>query len=132
VAKQYGVTLAAAVDRVLQEEMKVLPATLKTAYSEVMLPLDTPYSQAHLSEVAKNGPQHLKRYAQRFLEQVQNGETLMSSYPYPVQAWNIGGWPLFTLGGKLTLGYAIQLKEKYGEHIFVLGFTNDVMGYEWK
>ena len=43
--------------------------------------------------------------------------------------WNIGGLPLFALGGELTIGYAIQLKKKYGEHIFVLGFSNDIMGY---
>ncbi|MCL2119724.1 MAG: neutral/alkaline non-lysosomal ceramidase N-terminal domain-containing protein [Planctomycetaceae bacterium] len=128
-ARQYGITLAAAVDRTLQENMKALPATLKTAYKEVALPLDTPYSEDHLAEIAQNGPNHLKRYAQRFLDQIQNGETLMRSYPYPVQAWNIGGWPLFTLGGELTLGYAIELKQKYGEDTFVLGFTNDVMGY---
>ena len=128
-AKQYGVTLAAAVDRTIQEEMKVLPATLKTAYKEVALPLGTPYSEAHLTGIINNGPAFLQRYAQRFLDQIKKGEPLMQSYPYPVQAWNIGGWTLFALGGELPIGYALQLKQKYGENIFVLGFSNDVMGY---
>jgi len=128
-AKQYGLTLAAAVDRVLQEEMKVLQATLKTAYAEVMLPLNL-YSEDYLTGIVQdaNQPGYNKRCAQFVLEQFQNGQAI-HPYPFPVQAWNIGGWALFTLGGELTIGYAVQLKQKYGEHIFVLGYTNDVMGY---
>ena len=130
-AKQYGVTLAAAVDRTLQEDMKTLPATLKTAYTEVMLPFDTPYSEAYLTEIVQSAHQaeFYKRCANLVLDQIKKGQPLMRSYPFPVQAWNIGGWPLFTLGGELTIGYAVQLKQKYGENTFVLGFTNDVMGY---
>jgi hypothetical protein len=129
-AKQYGLTLAAAVDRVLQEEMKVLPATLKTAYAEVMLPLNT-YSEAYLTEIIQspNQPEYQRRCAKLILDQYKNGEPPIRAYPYPVQAWNIGGLPLFTLGGELTVGYAIRLKQTYGDNAFVLGYTNDVMGY---
>ena len=127
-AKQYGVTLAAAVDRTLHETMKPLPATLKTAYKEVMLPLDTPYSEADLTEIA-NQSEFNKRIAQPVLDKIKIGQSLPRFYPYPVQAWNIGGLPLFALGGELTIGYAIQLKQKYGEDSFVLGFSNDVMAY---
>jgi hypothetical protein len=129
-AKQYGITLAAAVDRTLQEEMKTLAATLKTAYKEVMLPFDTLYSEAYLTEIIQNAreAEFYKRCAKHVLEQVKNGQA-PHAYPYPVQAWNIGGWPLFTLGGELTVGYAVQLKQKYGDNTFVMGFTNDVMGY---
>ena len=130
-AKQYGVTLAAAVDRTLQDEMKTLSSTLKTAYREVMLPLDTPYSEASLTEIVQSDqqPEYYKRCAKPILDRVQKGQPLMRFYPYPVQAWNIGGLPLFTLGGELTIGYAVQLKQKFGTDTFVLGFTNDVMGY---
>ena len=130
-ARQHGITLAAAVDRVLQEEMKTLPATLKTAYKELALPLDTPYSEAYLTDIVQNATESAfnKRCAQRMLDQTKKGLQPIHSYPYPIQAWNIGGWPLFTLGGEITIGYAIQLKQKYGEDTFVLGFTNDIMGY---
>jgi len=128
-ARQYGLTLAAAVDRVLQEEMKVLPATLKTAYAEVMLPLEL-YSEDYLSGIVQdaNQPAYYKSCAKFVLAQFQSGQA-MRSYPYPVQAWNLGGLPVFTLGGELTVGYALHLKQKYGDHSFVLGYTNDVMGY---
>jgi hypothetical protein len=129
-ARQYGITLAAAVDRTLQEKMKTLPSTLKTAYKEVMLPLNT-YSADYLTEIVQSTSQaeYNKRCAKTVLNQYKDGEPPFRSYPYPVQIWNIGGLPLFTLGGELTVGYAIHLKQKYGKDIFVLGYTNDVMGY---
>ena len=129
-ARQYGITLAAAVDRVLQEEMKSLPPALTTAYVETPLPFDTPYSEAYLTEIIESANQGdlYKRSARFLLEQLKNNKT-PRAYPYPVQAWNIGGWPLFALGGELTIGYAIQIKQKYGEHTFVMGFSNDIMGY---
>ena len=130
-ARQYGITLAAAVDRTLNEAMKTLPATLKTAYKEVALPLDTPYSEAYLTDIVQSATESSfnKRCAQRMLDQTKKGLQPVRFYPYPIQAWNLGGWPLFALGGELCIGYAIQLKQKYGEDTFVLGFSNDLMGY---
>ena len=127
--KQHGLTLAAAVDRVLHEEMTVLPATLRTAYAEVMLPLEL-YSEDFLTGIIQNPsqPAYNVNCAKYVLAQFQSGQA-KSSYPFPVQAWNLGGLPLFTLGGELTVGYALHLKQKYGDHIFVLGYTNDVMCY---
>ncbi|MCL2744246.1 MAG: neutral/alkaline non-lysosomal ceramidase N-terminal domain-containing protein [Planctomycetaceae bacterium] len=129
-AKQYGVTLAAAVDRVLQEKMNPLPPTLKTAYKEAMVPLET-FSADYLKEIAESTKQaeYYKRCAKHVLNRYKDGEPPFRAYPFPVQVWNIGGLPLFTLGGELTVGYSIRLKEKYGEHIFVMGYTNDVMSY---
>jgi hypothetical protein len=129
-ARQHGLTLAAAVDRTLQEKMKTLPPTLKTAYKEVILPLDT-FSADYLTEIVQSTSQaeYYKRCAKGVLNRYKDGEPPFRSYPYPVQIWNIGGLPLFTFGGELTVGYTIHLKQKYGENIFVLGYTNDVMGY---
>ncbi|MDR2764406.1 MAG: neutral/alkaline non-lysosomal ceramidase N-terminal domain-containing protein [Tannerella sp.] len=128
-AKQHGVTIAAAVDRVLQEDMTALPPTLKTAYREISLPLDVPPSEDALNEMIRTTNDYRARWAKRILEQIRKGEPLPEACPYGLQAWNIGGWPLFALGGELTVGYAIRLKRTYGEHAFVLGYTNDVMAY---
>jgi hypothetical protein len=129
-AKQHGVTVAAAVDRVLQEEMTVLPPALKTAYLEIALPLEAPPSEEALNEIIRtSGGDYRTRWATRILKQIRSGEPLPAAYPYGLQAWNIGGWPLFAFGGELTVGYAIRLKQTYGEQAFVLGYTNDVMAY---
>jgi hypothetical protein len=33
------------------------------------------------------------------------------------------------LGGELVIEYALELKKMFGQNIFVLGYTNDVMAY---
>lgn len=130
-AQQYGQTLAAAVERVLNEEMRPLSPQLSTAYSEVELPLVTSPTQEELSQIAmaaeSSGTQ--KRWANRLLEQMKRGESLMTSYPYPLQVWQLGDQLIFSLGGELVIEYAIKLKEIFGHNIFVLGYSNDVMAY---
>jgi len=36
---------------------------------------------------------------------------------------------LIALGGEVLVGYSVELKKKYGREIFVLGYSNDLMGY---
>jgi hypothetical protein len=129
-AKQHGLTLAAAVDRVLQEPMKKLSPVLLTAYSEIDLPLTTPPQREELTNIAKESQiEFHKRWASRLLEQINKGQELIKSYPYPVQIWNIGGQALISMGGELVVEYAIGFKRIYGQDIFVMAYSNDVMGY---
>jgi neutral ceramidase len=128
-AQQYGETLAAAVERVLSEEMRPLPSRLSTAYSEVNLPLNNPSEQELEKIIASSSSGTHKRWATRLLNQMEKGEPLMDSYPYPLQVWQLGDQLIFTLGGELVIEYAIKLKEMYGQDIFVLGYSNDVMSY---
>lgn len=129
-AKQYGRELAAAVDRVLEEEMKQLPSYLTTSYSEINLPLAAAPGKDELTKMATSLPvPYQKRWAERLLAKVKNGEQLPQSYPYPIQVWSIGGQSLVSLGGELTIGYSIKIKQLLGNETFVLGYSNDVMSY---
>ena len=132
-AEQYGKTLAAAVNRVLNEEMKPLSSKLSVAYSEVNLRFEKPSpTMADLKKImeeSSNYPDYLKHNAKVLLKKLENGETLITSYPYPVQVWKLGEQPLIALGGELVIGYAIELKRIFGQNIFVLGYNNDVMAY---
>jgi len=84
-AKQYSRELAAAVDRVLEEDMRKLPAALTTAYSEVNLPMAPLPSKEELSKISQTAPvAYQKRWAERILGKLQNGEQLSRLYPYPV------------------------------------------------
>jgi neutral ceramidase len=129
-AQQYGETLAAAVERVLNEDMRQLAPRLSTAYSEVDLSLINPPKE-ELTKIARSEESSgtHKRWATRLLNQIEEGEPLMDSYPYPLQVWQLGDQLIFTLGGELVIEYAIKLKEMYGQDIFVLGYSNDVMSY---
>lgn len=129
-AKQYGRELAAAVDRVLEEEMKQLPSSLTTSYSEINLPLAEPPTQDELTKMSSTLPvPYQKRWAERLLTKVKSGEKLPQSYPYPVQVWSIGGQSVVSLGGELTIGYSIKIKQLLGNETFVFGYSNDVMSY---
>jgi neutral ceramidase len=109
--------------------MKPLTAQLSTAYSEVELGLTTPPTREELVEFAAESSGYQERWANRMIGKLDSGESFIRSYPFPVQAWNLGGQPVFTLGGELVTDYAIELKRIFGYDTFVMGYTNDVMSY---
>jgi hypothetical protein len=127
--RQYGRELAAAVDRVLEEPMRSLPAQLQTAYSEITLPLSPPPTEAELIKTQGETTPYLKRWATRMLAEKKQGKPFITSYSYPLQVWKLGDQPLFSFGGELVIEYAIECKKRFGQDIFVMGYSNDVMGY---
>lgn len=128
-AHQYGRELAAAVDRVLKEEMKRLDPSISTAYSEIELTFSTPPSEEELMKTEKEATGYQKRWAASQLDILRVNGSLKTSHPYPVQIWKLGDQPIMILGGELVIEYAIVLKKKFGQEIFVMGYANDVMGY---
>ncbi|MEX2232863.1 MAG: neutral/alkaline non-lysosomal ceramidase N-terminal domain-containing protein [Cyclobacteriaceae bacterium] len=128
-AQQYGKTLAAAVESVVSDEMRMLPAKLTTVYAEVALPISAPPSKEELSNMLEKTTGYQKRWVTRMLKQIERGESFITSYPYPVQVWKLGDQTMISLGGELVVGYANQLKQIFGQDIFVLGYSNDVMAY---
>ncbi len=129
-ARQYGKELAAAVERVLEEDMKKIPSKLVTTYSELSLPLDNLPTEADLNSISKTSDiAYQKRWADRMLAGIKAGEKRITSYPYPVQVWTIGNHPLVSFGGELVVGYAISVKQMLGADAIILGYSNDVMNY---
>ncbi len=128
-AQQYGEELAAAVRRVLNEDMQKLPSNLSTAYSEIELEFTAPPTREELSQMAREASGYQKQWAVRMLEKMERGEPFRTSYPYPVQIWNLGNQALVSLGGEVLVDYTIRLKRIFGEDIFVMGYSNDGMAY---
>lgn len=134
-AKQYGKELAAVVERVISEKMKPLESKLFASYSEIDLQFEKrPPTKEELVKIIEDNsasryPDYLKQNAKVFLNTLEKGGSLMTSYPYPIQVWKLGDQPIFALGGELTVGYSIDLKRIFGYDIFVFGYCNDVMAY---
>lgn len=128
-AQQYGRELAAAVERVLSEDMKTLEPVIQTAYSEVQLKFQAPPSKSELQTMAKEQKGSSQRWAQSQLKRLETTGSLLTSYPYPVQVWKLGNQALMTLGGELVIQYAIELKKMFGQDVFVMGYANDEMAY---
>ena len=128
-ARQYGKELAAAVERVLSEDMKKLDPVLATAYSEVNLAFSSPPSRDSLVKIANEAEGYQKRWAVNQLKMLRDNGSLITSYPYPLQVWKLGDLAIMALGGELVVKYAISLKKLYGPDIFVMGYVNDDMAY---
>ncbi|HEX5105326.1 MAG TPA: hypothetical protein VFV87_16020, partial [Pirellulaceae bacterium] len=69
--------------------------------------------------------------AKMLLEDIDGGQPLSPTYPYPVQRWQLGPdlqW--FFLGGEVVVDFAIRIKaEQTGRPTWVAGYSNDVMAY---
>lgn len=128
-AQQYGRELAAAVIRVLDEPMRPLSAQLRTAYSEIPLPLTPAPTEAELLDMQQDNTPYISRWATRMLAEKKQGKSFPMSYAYPLQVWKLGEQPLFSFGGELVVEYAIECKKRFGPDLFVMGYSNDVMGY---
>lgn len=128
-ALQYGRELAAAVDRVLQENMRILAPSISAAYSEIKLSFSTPPTKEELMKIEKEATDYQKQWAAHQLEILRNNGSLMTSYPYPVQIWKLGDQPIMAMGGEVVIQYSIELKKLFGQDIFVMSYANDDMAY---
>jgi len=128
-AVQYGKELAAAVECALAGEMNELSSNLSFDYSEIELPLVNIPTLEDLIKAEKESVGYEKQWATRLISEIRAGEELQKSYPYPVQLWKMGELPLVILGGEIVSDYSLQLRQILGHHIFVIGYSNDVMGY---
>jgi hypothetical protein len=128
-AKQYGSELAAAVDRVLNEDMKELEPSLTTAYSEVDLKFAAPPSKEELIKIENEAKGFEKSWATNQLKYLKNNGHLLSSYPYPLQVWKLGDQPIMSFGGELVVEYALEMKKIFGPETFIIGYANEDMAY---
>ncbi|WP_332369198.1 hypothetical protein [Spirosoma telluris] len=109
--------------------MRSLTSQIRTAYSEIELPLSAPPSEAELTKTIKENEGYLKRWAMRMLAEMKQGKPFVRSYPYPLQVWQLGNQSILSFGGELVIQYALDCKKRFGQDIFVMGYSNDVMGY---
>jgi hypothetical protein len=129
-AKQYGLELAAAVERVLKEDLEPIPSDLRTGYTEIDLSFTEHPAIQSLEKIAtESNINYQQQWAQRMISKLGKGESLPTSYSYPIQIWKLGSQPIVALGGEVVVDYAITLKRIFGQHTFVMGYCNDVMGY---
>jgi hypothetical protein len=128
-AQQYGRELAASVDRILNEETKILEPFISTAYSEVNLTFTTQPTIEELTKMEKEKEGYQKKWAASQLETLRKNGSLITSYPYPVEIWKLGDQPFMIMGGEPVVQYAIELKKLFGPEIFVIGYANDEMAY---
>ena len=131
-AEHYGRRLADAVDSVVMTSaMRELAGPLTMNYREIDLPLGTLPSRTELEQNAKSANRYEAARAKMLLRQIDSGQPLSPTYPYPVASWQLGdGVALVALGGEVVVDYALRLKaELAGTRTWVASYSNDVMAY---
>jgi hypothetical protein len=130
-AEKYGKELATAVEAVLARPMKPLAGPLATSYTEVDLAFADLPSREQVVKDAASGNRYEAARAKLLLKELEAKGSLRGTYPYPVQAWQLGNGPtLLALGGEVVVDYSLRLKKELGEEkTWVIAYANDVMAY---
>lgn len=131
-AIQYGKTLAAAVGAVISEPMKELSPVLSTTYSKTNLGFaNPPPTKEELKKMINEVtiPEYLIYGAKVLLNKLEKGQSLITSYDYPVQFWKIGEQNMVILSSEVVVDYAIWLKQIFGDDLFVMAYANEIIGY---
>jgi neutral ceramidase len=130
-AQQYGERLAGAVEDALQAPLPPVRGGLAAAYREIALPFADLPSRDGLVKDSASPQRYVARRAKLLLERIASKGALSGTYPYPVQAWQLGAGPtLVALGGEVVVDYSLRLKKELGaDRIWVAGYANDVMAY---
>jgi hypothetical protein len=130
-AREYGHQLAEGVEAVLRAPMAPVEGKLSEAYTEILLPFSDLPSRDQLVKDTAAPNAYIALRAKHLLRQIENNGSLRGSYPYPVQAWQLGRdltW--IALGGEVVVDYSLRLKKELGPgKTWVAGYSNDVMAY---
>jgi hypothetical protein len=130
--KHYGRRLAVAVDAVLlTKQMQDVHGELATSYREVDLAFAKLPDRTQIDVDAMSTNLYVAARANLLLAQLDRGEALSTTYPYPVGLWRIGDnlqWIM--LGGEVVVDYAVRLKTASSDRTtWIAGYSNDVMAY---
>ncbi|MBL8830635.1 MAG: neutral/alkaline non-lysosomal ceramidase N-terminal domain-containing protein [Planctomycetaceae bacterium] len=130
-AQSYGKRLTQSVNKVLQQPLKPLTGQIATRYAEVAVPLDTLPTREQLLAQTMDANKYIAQRAKILLENLNKGQPLSATYPYPVQVWHLGPelrWVV--LGGEVVVDYSLRIAKELGDRpTWIAGYSNDVMAY---
>jgi hypothetical protein len=130
-AEKYGSQLADSVEAVLKKPLAPIKGALRLSYTEIDLPFgDLPDREA-LIRATMDKDKYVVLRAKQLLKQPEDKGSLKGTYPYPIQAWQLGPeltWVM--LGGEVVVDYSLRLKKELGPgKVWVMAYANDVMAY---
>ncbi len=129
-AQTHGLTLAAEVERVIQQPMTELTQSLTSNYDYAGLAFDLPTNQELDDRTRDKSPQ-TRRNAEHLQAIYQEHGRLPATYPVPIQGWRFGDeLTMVFLGGEVVVDYAMRLKKELNQpNLWVSAYCNDVLGY---
>jgi hypothetical protein len=145
-ARQYGETLAAAVDQAIGGSMRPVRGPLHCVLEVVPIAFAPPPSREELEaraqgkdtesarqarEFLRVSSAELKVHAQELLKMLDRDGRLPTEYLYPLQVWQFGpDLTLIAMAGEPVVDYALRLKKELGaDSLWVAGYSNDAFAY---
>ena len=86
-------------------------------------------TREELERYAKGTAGIRKRWAERFLKELDAGRPLARSHPYAVQVWKLGDQLWIALGGEALVDYALRFKKQFGPGTWVTSYFADLTAY---
>jgi neutral ceramidase len=127
--EKYGRQLAAGVEEVLAAPQRPLEPRLRTAFESVDLDFQRVASREEFEKYAAGPDGIRKRWANRFLKQLDAGRPLPTSAPLAIQAWRLGDQDWISLGGETLVDYAHRFRAEYGDEVWVTSYSADLLAY---
>ena len=128
--EKYGRMLADSVQDALKQPMKPIPSGLRAAFELVDLAYQAVMTRQELEKSAKSERAIHSRWAKRLRKKLDAGETFAPTYPYPVQAWRLGGELLLIgIGGEAVVDYSLRFRKEFGPNTWTCGYANDLVAY---
>lgn len=128
--EKYGHMLAVAVEDTLKKPLKPISSGLSTAFEYVDLPYLKVASRKDLEADAKSGNAIKKRWAERMLKKLDQGETFPTAYSYPIHAWRLGKEMLVIgMGAETVVDYSLRFRREFGPGTWVCGYADDMISY---
>jgi hypothetical protein len=129
--ERYGNELADAVGRVLAGAMRPLMGEIVARYREIPLAFGAIPPRAQWEADAKSDSVPVRNRARALLAVIDKEGALPTTYPYPIQVWEMGqGLTWVLMGGEVVVDYSLRIKRNLGSsRTWVSAYCNDVMAY---
>lgn len=128
--EKYGKMLADGVEEALKQPLKPVTPGLRTAFALIDLPYLKVMTREELQAATKETNAIRKRWAERMLKKLDDGENFAPSYPYPLHAWRLGKDTLMIgMGAETVVDYALRFKAEFGRSTWVCGYADDMISY---
>jgi neutral ceramidase len=130
-AEQYGKTLADGVGRAVAKARKeVSPGVTFRAFERVPLEFAGIPSAADLDHSERSDNRYEAARARLLKRQIAVEGKIADHYPYPVMTWRLGKeltW--VSLGGEVVVDYSLRMQREFGDDVWALGYSHEVMAY---
>jgi len=129
-ARQHGEDLAYEVTRLVQTEIQPISKATDSRLTSIDLPFDTlPTREAWIIQAAEKTPAGY--HARKWLERIDDGQSVPISEPYPIQTWTFGeDLVMVFLASEVVADYVYRLRRMYDPNrLWVGAYANAFPGY---